>query len=103
MTLTFVLGSGASRAASAHAVWSDRHAIGAVSSHTRAPTGGIVTAEGGGFIPTLYWGGGGKFPRITGLSRLAEVSRATEVSAAAESPEVSPAWQRPMDPARCRS
>ncbi|MFL5920045.1 MAG: hypothetical protein ACJ75Q_13105 [Gaiellaceae bacterium] len=39
-------------------VWKNRHALGAEGSQTRATTGGIVTAEGGGFYPTLSLGGG---------------------------------------------
>jgi hypothetical protein len=49
-------------------VWSNRHALGAPASQTRAPAPGIVTAEGGGFIPTLTVGGG------VGVSRSSQAS-----------------------------
>jgi hypothetical protein len=39
-------------------VWANRHDHGASRLQTRASSGGIVTAEGGGFIPTLDLGGG---------------------------------------------
>ena len=39
-------------------VWNDRHGFGAATSQTRAPERGIVAAEGGGLLPTLFLGGG---------------------------------------------
>ena len=36
----------------------NRHTVGAVRTQTRAPKPGIVSAEGGGFYPTLFMGGG---------------------------------------------
>ena len=54
-----------------HGVWTNRHALGVKRTQTRAPLAGIVTAEGGGFIPTLFWGGGTGFFWILGLSSVA--------------------------------
>ena len=51
-----------------HGMWTKRHAVGATRSQTRASLVGIVSAEGGGFIPTLLLGGGAGFPRILGHS-----------------------------------
>ena len=42
-------------------LWTDRHAIGAAASRTRAPAAGIVAHEGGGSYPTLELGGGAGF------------------------------------------
>jgi hypothetical protein len=39
-------------------LWTNRHTTGAVRSRTRASEAGIVIAEGGGFYPTLFMGGG---------------------------------------------
>ena len=39
-------------------LWSNRHGLGAAASQTRAPERGIVAAEGGGLLPTLFSGGG---------------------------------------------
>jgi hypothetical protein len=41
------------------ALWRNRHAFGAGEAQTRAPSPGIVIAEGGGFYPTLFFAGGG--------------------------------------------
>jgi hypothetical protein len=54
-------------------VWSNRRALGTATSQTRAPSSGIVTTEGGGFIPTLELGGGAvfarSFSRVSGSGR----------------------------------
>jgi hypothetical protein len=39
-------------------LWNDRHGFGAAASQIRAPEWGIVAAEGGGLLPTLFSGGG---------------------------------------------
>ena len=39
-------------------LWTNWHTTGAVLTRTRAPKAGIVIAEGGGFYPTLFMGGG---------------------------------------------
>jgi hypothetical protein len=45
---------------------SNRHAFGAQPSQTRESTAGIVTTEGGGFVPTLDVGGGAGLSRASG-------------------------------------
>jgi hypothetical protein len=39
-------------------LWTNWHITGAVRTRTRASNAGIVIAEGGGFYPTLFMGGG---------------------------------------------
>jgi hypothetical protein len=49
-------------------MWTNAHAVGAKRSQTRTSLASIVSAEGGGFTPTLFLGGGAGFSRILGLS-----------------------------------
>jgi hypothetical protein len=51
----------------AAALWTNRHGTGAHASQTGAPKPANVSAEGGGFIPTLSMGGEAGIP---GRSRL---------------------------------
>jgi len=54
-----------------HGEWTNPHALGAKQTQTRVSPVGIVGAEGGGFIPTPFLGGGAGFSRILGLSTVA--------------------------------
>jgi hypothetical protein len=52
-------------------VWTNPHALGAKQTQTRVSPADILSAEGGGFIPTLFLGGGAGFSRIRGLAMVA--------------------------------